>query len=57
LSHDTIRLLRRDALFQLLICDDAALFGVDEEHAARLQTPLRRDAFRRDIDERRLPTP
>ena len=39
-SHCAIRTLAGDLALDLLVVDDAALLGVDEEHAARLQAAL-----------------
>ena len=39
-----------DGLLQLAVVDDAAGDGVDEQHLARLQTPLLDDAFGVDLD-------
>ncbi len=40
-----IRMLGRDGALDLLIADDAALLGVDQEHPSRLQAPLPHDVL------------
>ena len=46
--------LADDLLLDLLVLDDAALLGVDEEHAPRLEAALGQDVFRRDLEHARL---
>ena len=45
-----VRAVTGELLLDLLVLDDAALLGVHEEHAARLQAPLAEDVFRRDVE-------
>ncbi len=50
LAHPVAVGLRRgDLLLQLVVADDAALFQIDEQHAARLETALTLDALRRNV--------
>ena len=46
----------RQGVLELLVVDDAAFFEVDEEHLARLQTPLLDDLFFRDLQAAALGT-
>ena len=46
-----VRLFRGDLALQFVVGDDAALFQIDEEHAARLQAALRQHALRRDVED------
>ncbi len=45
-----IRMLGRDGALDLLVADDAALLGVDQEHPSRLQAPLAHDVLRRHVE-------
>ena len=40
---------RHDVAFQFLVADDTALFGIDQEHAARLQAALLQHAVGRHV--------
>ena len=51
-----VRVLRRPALLQLLVGDDAALGGVDEKHPPRLQAALVQDVLRLDVEHADLGT-
>ena len=44
-----VRLGRHDVALQLLVADDAALRGIDQEHAAGLQAPLFQHAVGRHV--------
>ncbi len=57
LSHCAVGLLGGDLVLDLLVGDDPALLGVDQEHAARLQPALVQDALRRRCPARRLRRP
>ena len=46
-----VGMLRRVRVLELLVVDDAALRGVDEEHAAGLQALLEQDALGRDVED------
>ena len=41
----TVRMLGREGLLDLLVRDDAAFLGIDEEHLARFQAALGHDVF------------
>ena len=45
-----VRLFGRDLALDLLVGDDAALLGVDEEHAAGLQAAFECDVRRRHVE-------
>ena len=48
-----VGLRARELVLDLVVADDAALGGVDEEHAARLQPALLHDPRGVDVDARR----
>ena len=49
-----VGVLGRQLGLDLLVLDDAALGGVDEEHAAGLQAALAHDALGRDVEDAHL---
>jgi hypothetical protein len=54
LQPSIIRLGLGHLLFNFFIADDAALVGIDEEHAAGLKTPFFRYSFCRHIQDPNL---
>ena len=50
LSHCRVRLRARQLALDLLVGDDAALDGVDQEDPARVQPLLDQDVFGRDVE-------
>ena len=45
-----VRLLGRNFLFNLFVCDNPALFSINQEHPTRLQPAFLQNVFRRNIE-------